>query len=80
MNKKIGKVVFIKDHVTARVSVEKKSRHPKYQKVTRSEKSFLCQMNTDGVSVNDVVEIQPCAPISKCKSHKIVSVVRKSQI
>ena len=80
MSKKIGKVAFIKDHSTARVSVEKKSLHPKYKKVIKSEKSFLCEINKSDIRVNDVVEIQSCRPLSKRKSHVIVSVISKSQI
>lgn len=61
---------------TARVEVETKKQHPKYDKLIKSHKSYVVHIeekDKKNFEIGDDVEIQQVAPISKKKVWKIIS-------
>lgn len=61
----IGKVVSTKMEKTVVVSVERKFRHPKYQKVIKRHKRFKAHNEVKGVKMDDYVTIRETKPVSK---------------
>ena len=79
MRTKIGTVTSAKMQNTVAVTVHRYVMHPTYNKRYRVSKKFLADTNgqTD-VGMGDEVEITECRPISKRKSFKVTSVLRRA--
>lgn len=73
----IGRVVSTKSKNTATVLVERMATHPLYKKTFVRSKKYLVDDQV-GVKLGDMVEILPCAPVSKRKAWKIVKIVGKN--
>lgn len=73
----IGRVVSTKSKNTATVLVERTASHSLYGKTFIRSKKYLTEDELR-VSLGDMVEILPCAPVSKRKSWKIVKIVGKN--
>lgn len=71
----IGKIVSDKMTNTVVVVVEKKFRHPKYQKVIVRHKKFKAHNESKDFKVGDVVVIEETRPISKDKHFIVVKKV-----
>ncbi len=67
----IGEVVSTKMQKTVVIRVERKFRHPLYQKVITRHKKFKAHNEKLELMVGDVVKIEETRPISKDK-HFIV--------
>ena len=74
MTKKIlkGKVISAKNNKTVVVEVERKFKHPFYEKVIRRSKKYHAHDETDALRVGDKVMIEETRPISKLKTWKVV--------
>ncbi len=73
-----GRVVSKKMKDTITVVVERKVRHPKYNKyVTKRSKIFAHDENNQ-CQESDVVMIQSCRPISKNKSWKLQNIIESA--
>ncbi|MBN1262964.1 MAG: 30S ribosomal protein S17 [Candidatus Pacebacteria bacterium] len=69
-----GKVVSAKNKKTVTVLVERKRRHPFYQKIMKIKKKY--QVHDElGVALEDLVRIIPSRPISKTKKWQVVEKV-----
>lgn len=68
-----GKVTSISGEHTARVSVERRWRHPIYKKSVRRSKNYACHFDENKPTVGGTVTIINCRPISKTKHFKIVA-------
>ena len=68
-----GVVVSDKQDKTVTVRVERRIKHPVYQKVTRRSKKYAAHDEGNTCKVGDVVSIRECRPISKRKTWEIVS-------
>lgn len=61
----IGEVVSVKMNKTVAVKVERKYRHPKYEKVVKKHKKFLAHNEGLKLEIGDLVSIKETRPISK---------------
>lgn len=70
----IGTVVSAKMEKTVVVEVERKQRHPVYQKLVRRRRKFKAH-DEQGAKVGDRVLIEETRPLSKTKRWKVVEVL-----
>jgi len=68
-----GVVVSDKQDKTIVVKVERRVRHPLYQKFIKRSKRYSAHDAANVCKVGDVVRIRECAPISKNKSWEVVA-------
>jgi len=74
-----GQVVSAKMDKTIVVLVERKVRHPKYEKtIIRSTKYHVHDEESEA-KMGDRVLIKPSRPISKMKAWQLVSIVRAAE-
>ena len=73
MTKRIlhGVVVSDKCDKTVVVKVERKFRHPLYQKTIKTYKKYSAHDETNQCKENDIVRIEESRPISKTKKWKV---------
>lgn len=76
MKTKIGKVMNLIDHRTAKVGITTLIKHPVYGKYMRRCKRYLVD-NLCGAQCDDVVEIEH-GKFSKLKTARIVKVVKSA--
>ncbi|MBB1247870.1 MULTISPECIES: 30S ribosomal protein S17 [unclassified Rhizobium] len=69
-----GTVVSDKNDKTVVVRVERRFAHPLLQKTVRRSKKYKAHDENNTVKTGDVVSIEECAPISKDKCWKVVTV------
>ena len=55
------------------VRVERKIKHPLYQKFIRRSKKYMAHDQDNRCKAGDVVRIQECRPLSKRKSWEVLS-------
>ena len=67
-----GTVVSDKGNKTVIVKVERKIKHPLYNKIMRRSKRFAAHDEANSAKQGDVVRIEECPPISKTKSWKVI--------
>ncbi|MBP9691217.1 30S ribosomal protein S17 [Candidatus Woesebacteria bacterium] len=76
MNKSFtGTVVSDKMQKTVVVKIERKFRHPLYQKVITRHKNLKAHNEVEGIAVGDTVLIEQTRPISKEKRFRVVEKV-----
>jgi small subunit ribosomal protein S17 len=75
MPKRILKGVVLSDSMdkTITVLVERKIKHPLYNKFIRKTKKYHAHDELEVSAVGDVVSIIECAPLSKTKSWKLLN-------
>ncbi|NBV82588.1 30S ribosomal protein S17 [bacterium] len=73
-----GEVAKLSGNQTVSVEVASVGVHGKYGKVVRSSKKYLVHDEASVSKVGDVVEISEIRPISKRKTWRLVSVVKKA--
>jgi small subunit ribosomal protein S17 len=71
----IGIVTSAKASKTLRVEVERKVRHPLYQKYVRQRTVCYAHDDTEQANEDDRVEIVECRPHSKLKRWELVRVL-----
>ena len=76
---KRGTVVSNKMQKTVVVKVERKYRHPEYEKVVVRDKKYYAHDESGSLQVGDVVDIMETRPVSKLKRWRVVSVFEKAQ-
>ena len=74
----VGKVVSIKMNKTIVVQVERKVKHPLYQKFMRRFSKMYAHDDENTCMLGDVVLIQQSRPISKTKHWALVNVVERA--
>ena len=74
--RKIGQVVSRKSDKTAIVKVEILGEHRFYAKKYKIHRCFAAHDEKNETKVKDMVEIQPCRPISKTKHWKITEIIK----
>lgn len=75
---KQGTVVSNKMAKTVIVRVERKFRHPKYDKVVIRGEKYYAHDESDALQPGDVVEIMETRPLSKLKNWRVTEVVQKA--
>ncbi len=68
-----GVVVSDKQDKTIVVKVERRVRHPLYQKFIKRSKKYSAHDAANACKIGDTVRIRECAPISKNKSWEVVA-------
>lgn len=58
---------------TITVSVERRFKHPVFQKTIRRSKKYRAHDAENAFKVGDTVRIQECAPMSKTKRWEVVA-------
>jgi small subunit ribosomal protein S17 len=72
-----GKITSNKMEKTVTVLVERRIKHPLYEKFITRSKKYHAHNTSDTLSIGDVVLIEECRPLSKTKSWKVVKQVNK---
>ncbi len=62
-----GEVVSDKAHKTVSVKVERKIKHPLYNKIIRRSKKYAAHDESNACKVGDIIKIIETKPISKTK-------------
>lgn len=73
----VGEVVSTKMQKTVVVEVQRKFRHPLYQKVITRHKKFKAHNEKLELAVGDMVKIEETKPISKDKHFKVIEKLTK---
>jgi small subunit ribosomal protein S17 len=61
---------------TAKVRVESKYPHPRFEKIVKHHTSYVVHVSEKfSVKVGDVVKFSECAPVSKLKKWEVVEVL-----
>jgi len=68
-----GVVVSDKMDKSVVVRVERRTQHPLYKKFIRRSKRYIAHDETNAFKEGDVVQIQECRPISKCKNWEVIT-------
>lgn len=74
-----GRVVSDKAEKTVTVSVERRFKHPLYEKVVSSNKKYLAHDEENAYGVGDLVEIVAARPVSKRKRFRVVRLLEKAR-
>ena len=75
-----GVVVSAKGNKTIIVSVERLTRHVKYEKVMRGQSKFYVHDENNEAAVGDLVEIMGTKRISKLKRWRLVKIVKAAPV
>lgn len=79
--KKVASLIGLIDSAersqTRRVVVERLSTHPKYGKIMRSRTILHVHDEKNESAFGDLVEVNPCRPISKTKRWKLAKIIQK---
>ena len=63
-----GKVVSNKMAKTVTVLVERRLKHPLYEKFITRSKKYQAHVENNNINIGDIVLIEECRPISKTKN------------
>jgi len=74
----VGTIVSDKMQKTVVVSVERKFRHAKYQKVIVRHKKYKAHVAEGGYAVGDLVEMQEVRPESHDKRFSVIKKLKKT--
>jgi small subunit ribosomal protein S17 len=72
-----GTVLKAKMQKTIVVWVERRLRHPKYEKVVTTGKKYYVHDENNEAKAGDIVEIMETRPLSKLKRWRLVKIVKK---
>ena len=73
-----GKVVSNKMEKTIAVEIERLIKHARYGKYIRRTTKLLAHDENKEAREGDTVAIEPCRPLSRRKSYRLVSVIEKA--
>ena len=74
----IGRVVSDKMDKTVTVLVERRVKHPMYDKIIVRSKKYHAHNEDNQAKAGDLVEIQEARPVSKTKSWAVIKLVEKA--
>ncbi|MHB9009781.1 MAG: 30S ribosomal protein S17 [Limisphaerales bacterium] len=75
---RVGEVISDKMSKTIVVSVQRRVRHPRFNKVVTRYKKMYAHDETSEARLGDRVRIQESRPLSKLKRWRLVEVVERS--
>jgi small subunit ribosomal protein S17 len=73
-----GKVVSAKTAKTIAVEIERVLKHPRYGKYIRRTTRLLAHDEAGEAREGDMVTISPCAPVSRRKAWRLVTVIGRA--
>ena len=76
---RVGLVISNKMDKTIRVFVERKVKHPKYEKFVKKSSKFMAHDEKNECNIGDVVRIMETRPLSKNKSWRLVEIIEKAK-
>ena len=76
----VGRVVSDKMNKTVTVLIERKVKHPLLGKIMVKSKKYHAHVEGLEAGAGDLVQIEECAPISKTKAWRVITVVEKARI
>ena len=76
----VGRVVSDKMEKTVIVTVERKFRHPMFERVVRRSKKYMAHDEGNTCRPGDLVRIQETRPMSKRKRWKVVDVLERQEL
>ena len=76
----VGKVLSAKMDKTAVVEVERRSRHPLYEKVMRVRKKYKAHDEENTCRTGDVVRIVESRPLSREKRWRVEEILERSEL
>jgi small subunit ribosomal protein S17 len=74
----IGRVVSDKMEKTVTVLVERRVKHPIYDKIIVRSKKYHAHNDDNQARAGDLVEIQEIRPVSKTKSWSVIKLLEKA--
>ena len=74
----IGRVVSDKMDKTVTVLVERRVKHPMYDKIIVRSKKYHAHNEGNDAKQGDLVEIRECRPLSKSKSWSVSKLLEKA--
>ena len=74
----IGRVVSDKMDKTVTVLIERRVKHPMYDKIIVRSSKYHAHNENDQAKAGDLVEIQECRPISKTKAWVVTKLLEKA--
>ena len=75
----IGRVVSDKMDKTVTVLVERRVKHPMYDKIIVRSKKYHAHNDDNQAKAGDLVEIQEARPVSKTKSWTVIKLLEKAE-
>ena len=76
----IGRVVSDKMNKTVTVLVERRVKHPLYDKVVTNSKKYHAHDETNQYKEGDLVEIEACRTLAKTKAWRVIRLVEKAKV
>ena len=74
----IGRVVSDKMDKTVTVLVERRVKHPMYDKIIVRSSKYHAHNENDQAKAGDLVEIQECRPLAKTKAWVVTKLLEKA--
>ena len=74
----IGRVVSDKMDKTVTVLVERRVKHPMYDKIIVRSSKYHAHNESNQAKAGDLVEIQECRPIAKTKAWQVTKLLEKA--
>jgi small subunit ribosomal protein S17 len=74
----IGRVVSDKMDKTVTVLIERRVKHPMYDKIIVRSSKYHAHNENDQAKAGDLVEIQECRPLSKTKAWVVTKLLEKA--
>lgn len=76
----VGEVLSDKMDKTVVVSVERRFRHPVFERVVRRSKKYVAHDEENACRIGDLVRLQETRPLSKRKRWKVVEILERQAI
>lgn len=73
-----GKITSNKMEKTVTVLVERRIKHPLYEKFITKSKKYHAHDEDNNLAIGDTVLIEECRPLSRTKSWKVIKQANKS--
>lgn len=74
----VGRVVSDKMDKTVTVLIERRVKHPMYDKIIVRSSKYHAHNADNTAKAGDLVEIQECRPLSKTKAWQVTKLLEKS--
>ena len=74
----VGRVVSDKMEKTVTVLVERRVKHPMYNKIIVRSSKYHAQNNNNEAKSGDLVQIEECRPLSKTKAWLVTRLLEKA--
>jgi len=76
---RVGTVVSDRQEKTIIVEVERRTAHPLYKKVVKTNKRYVADDQSNEAGIGDKVKIIETRPLSKTKRWRLAGIIRKAE-